>query len=99
MPIYEYQCTSCGQKMEALQKFSDPPLECCNSCGGKLKKLLSNSSFVLKGTGWYVTDYARKGKSHESSPKKPAKEAKSDSAVKADSSCAGCAKKDAKTTG
>ena len=96
MPIYEYQCTSCGQKMEALQKFSDPPLECCNSCGGKLKKLLSNSSFVLKGTGWYVTDYARKGKTHESSSKKPSKEAKSESASQAKSSCSGCAKSDPK---
>lgn len=63
MPIYEYICESCGQRHEAIQKYSDPLLTKCPKCGGKLKKLISNTSFVLKGTGWYVTDYARKGSS------------------------------------
>lgn len=60
MPIYEYKCVSCGKKVEKIQKFSDPPLETCPECSGRLEKLLSHSSFHLKGTGWYVTDYARR---------------------------------------
>ncbi|MEW6261099.1 MAG: FmdB family zinc ribbon protein [Thermodesulfobacteriota bacterium] len=58
MPIYEYECTQCGQIEEALQKFSDEPLTTCKKCSGKLHKLISQSSFHLKGSGWYVTDYA-----------------------------------------
>lgn len=58
MPVYEYECTKCGHNFEIIQKFNDAPLTMCSSCGGSLKKLISNTSFVLKGTGWYVTDYA-----------------------------------------
>jgi len=57
MPIYEYQCTKCNQQFEIMQKMSDPPITTCGSCGGELKKLITNTSFVLKGSGWYVTDY------------------------------------------
>lgn len=60
MPIYEYQCSRCGRQTEAWQKFSDPPLTRCDHCKGTLKKLISQSTFHLKGTGWYVTDYASK---------------------------------------
>lgn len=60
MPIYEYQCEQCGRVEEAIQKFSDKPLTKCNHCSGKLHKLISQSAFHLKGTGWYVTDYAGK---------------------------------------
>ncbi len=60
MPIYEYQCIVCEKITEAMQKFSDAPLTACPECGGQLKKLISNTSFVLKGTGWYKTDYAAK---------------------------------------
>jgi putative FmdB family regulatory protein len=60
MPVYEYECGACGLTTEAMQKFSDAPLSVCPECGGPLKKLISNTSFVLKGTGWYVTDYGRK---------------------------------------
>ena len=60
MPIYEYQCIACEKITEAMQKFSDEPLTVCPECGGQLKKLISNTSFVLKGTGWYKTDYAGK---------------------------------------
>lgn len=60
MPIYEYECTKCGHQTEALQKFSDAPLTECELCHGKLMKLISHSTFHLKGTGWYVTDYASK---------------------------------------
>ena len=58
MPIYEYECKKCGQIKEVFQKFSDKPLTKCKKCSGKLHKLISHSSFHLKGTGWYVTDYA-----------------------------------------
>ena len=62
MPIYEYECMKCGQIEEAIQKFSDRPLTKCRHCSGKLHKLVSKSSFHLKGTGWYVTDYANRSK-------------------------------------
>jgi len=76
MPIYEYECLACGKASEAMQKFSDAPLATCPECGGQLKKLISNSTFVLKGSGWYVTDYGRKGletegKSSETEKKSP----------------------------
>ncbi len=57
MPIYEYECTGCGKIEEALQKFSDAPLTRCKHCSGELHKLISNTAFHLKGSGWYVTDY------------------------------------------
>ena len=63
MPLYEYQCTACGEIEEAIQKFSDYPLTSCRHCSGKLNKLISQSSFHLKGTGWYVTDYSKKSTS------------------------------------
>ncbi len=63
MPVYEYECQQCNQITEAMQKFSDPPLTKCPCCSGHLKKLISQSAFHLKGSGWYVTDYARKGDS------------------------------------
>ena len=58
MPIYEYKCNRCGHIREVWQRFSDPPLETCEVCGGPVKKIISNNTFHLKGTGWYVTDYA-----------------------------------------
>jgi putative FmdB family regulatory protein len=61
VPIYEYQCQSCGEITEKLQKFSDPPLKTCPRCGGDLEKVISNTTFILKGSGWYATDYGRKG--------------------------------------
>ena len=71
MPIYEYECSRCRQITEALQKFSDPPLNDCPHCSGRLKRLMSINNFHLKGSGWYVTDYADKSKKPpESAPKK-----------------------------
>lgn len=67
MPLYEYECTQCGAVEEALQKFSDKPLTQCGHCAGKLRKLISSSAFHLKGSGWYVTDYANKPKSSSTS--------------------------------
>jgi putative FmdB family regulatory protein len=63
MPIYEYECTKCGKMSEAIQRFSDPPLTKCSHCSGELHKLISMSTFHLKGSGWYVTDYAGKNQS------------------------------------
>jgi putative FmdB family regulatory protein len=62
MPIYEYECETCGQVEEILQKFSDKPLAKCKSCSGRLHKIISQNSFHLKGSGWYVTDYNGKNK-------------------------------------
>jgi len=69
MPIYEYECTNCGRIVEAIQKFSERPLTKCTHCSGKLQKLISHSSFHLKGTGWYVTDYAGKSSGNSSQHK------------------------------
>jgi len=63
LPLYEYACLECGQHIEKIQKFSDPPLTVCEKCGGRLKRLLSSPAIQFKGTGWYVTDYARKSSS------------------------------------
>ena len=63
MPLYEYQCDACGHRFEVIQKFSDPPIEVCSKCGGAVKKLLSSPAIQFKGTGWYITDYARSGSS------------------------------------
>lgn len=72
MPIYEYKCEQCGQIEEVLQKIADDPLTTCGHCSGRLQKLISSSTFHLKGSGWYVTDYAQKAKSHTpSEPSKP----------------------------
>ena len=60
MPIYEYQCQQCGEVSEVMQRITEDPLTTCESCGGPIKRLISNTSFVLKGTGWYATDYAGK---------------------------------------
>lgn len=84
MPFYEYECTKCNHQTEVFQKISDPPIAKCELCKGKMKKLISQSTFHLKGSGWYVTDYASKaggydGKSGSGDNKAtttPAKEAK-----------------------
>ncbi len=57
MPVYEYQCSECNRVQEVFQKISDAPLVTCSHCSGHMKKLISQSSFHLKGSGWYVTDY------------------------------------------
>jgi putative FmdB family regulatory protein len=73
MPIYEYECLKCHSVEEVLQKFSDKPLTKCKHCSGKLHKLISHNSFHLKGTGWYVTDYAGKSKGPATDTKEPKK--------------------------
>ncbi len=78
MPLYEYECQKCGVRFEEIQKFSDPLLTEHDDCGGVLKKLLSAPAIQFKGTGWYVTDYARSGKP-ESDGKPDTKDGKDDS--------------------
>ncbi len=77
MPIYEYQCRKCNAHVEAMQKMTDKPLTKCRKCGGRLEKQWSSTSFQLKGSGWYVTDYAaKKGEAKEEPKKSDAKEEK-----------------------
>lgn len=83
MPIYEYQCRNCGAEFEEWQKITDPVVQSCRSCGGEASRLISQSSFVLKGTGWYVTDYARKD---SASPPKTESKSNSDSTTASASS-------------
>ena len=80
MPIYEYKCRKCGRQFEAFQGITDPELKSCKFCKGKVQKLVSLSSFSLKGSGWYVTDY--KGKKPTITAKKEKKEASENSTVK-----------------
>lgn len=61
MPTYEYECRRCQRRLETMRRLSDPPLTECPECGGELRKLVSAPAFHLKGSGWYVTDYAKKG--------------------------------------
>jgi putative FmdB family regulatory protein len=72
MPIYEYECGSCGERTEAIQKLNEAPLAICPRCGGPLRKLFSAPSFQFKGSGWYATDYAgKKGGEGEEKGRKP----------------------------
>ena len=73
MPIYEYECTKCGKIDEVLQTFTDRSLKKCRYCSGKVHKLISQSSFHLKGTGWYVTDYADRPRNSSALPQKEEK--------------------------
>jgi len=66
MPIYEYRCDQCGDIFEEWQKFSDPVIDKCPSCGGHASRLISQSTFILKGSGWYVTDWIFELVDHES---------------------------------
>src|SRR5262245_39978956 len=76
MPIYEYECNKCGETIEVIQRMSDKPLKKHAGCGGGLTKLISAAGFQFKGTGWYVTDYARKETKTESKEAKETKETK-----------------------
>ena len=86
MPLYEYECDACGRRFEVIQKFSDEPLTTCERCGGTVRKLLSSPAIQFKGSGWYITDYARAGKSETKSGE-----------AKAEGSAAGDSKKDSKS--
>ena len=90
MPIYEYQCNKCGL-IEVTQRITEKALTKCPTCRSKVKRLISNTSFQLKGTGWYITDYARKGQTNgesksDNGSKTSSSESKSDSSSKSSSS-------------
>ena len=78
MPIYEYQCTNCGCTLEAMQKITDEPLKKCPSCKGQLRRLMSLTSFQLKGNGWYATDYKDKSKKNRREKPEEKSEVKTD---------------------
>jgi putative FmdB family regulatory protein len=67
LPLYEYRCLHCDARFERIQKFSDPPIKTCEICGGRLEQLLSSPAIQFKGSGWYITDYARKSAGESSS--------------------------------
>ena len=92
MPLYEYQCRDCGRNLEVIQKFSDEPLTDCSECGGTLEKVLSAPAFHFKGSGWYITDYARK----DGDKKKDSPDSEAEKSGKTDSSGEKKAKKSPK---
>jgi putative FmdB family regulatory protein len=77
MPLYEYECDSCGKRFERIQKFSDPPIAECPTCGGPVHKLFSSPAIQFKGSGWYITDYARSGASDKGGSSSPSTDAPS----------------------
>lgn len=99
MPLYEYQCLSCGKKTELLQRMDDAPLAACPQCGGEVKKLFSAPAVQFKGSGWYVTDYAGKkgggssskseSKSDDSGPSEKAEKAEKPKDAAAESKSSG----------
>jgi len=95
MPLYEYACLQCQRRFEIVQKFSDAPLETCEACGGKVERLISAPAFQFKGTGWYVTDYARKGGNGKASDSKS--ESKSESKGESKSESKSDSKSESKT--
>ena len=100
MPLYEYECDECGRRFELIRKFSDPPVTSCTTCNGSVRKLFSSPAIQFKGTGWYVTDYARKpsadqaasAKSADDSKEKSSSDKKSTSADSSSSSSSKSAK-------
>lgn len=87
MPIYEYACAACGQEVEIWQKISEKPKKVCPSCGARrLERLISHTSFQLKGSGWYVTDYARKSSPDSSTSSKKTSTKESTSTTKSEKS-------------
>jgi putative FmdB family regulatory protein len=76
MPLYEYQCTKCGHRFEKIQKFSDRPVTKCPECGGRVEQTISAPAVQFKGSGWYVTDYAKKSSATASSSDSGSKDSK-----------------------
>ena len=76
MPLYEYQCKKCGHRFEKIQKFSDKPVKKCPECGGAVEQVISAPAVQFKGSGWYVTDYARKSGSSSGSSDSGSKDSK-----------------------
>ncbi|PYR67949.1 MAG: transcriptional regulator [Acidobacteria bacterium] len=80
MPLYEYECDACGRRFEVIQKYSDAPVEVCRECGkGPVHRLLSSPAIQFKGSGWYITDYAKKGTTDATTPAAKTDTAKTES--------------------
>ena len=77
MPIYEYQCENCSRRFEVMQRMTEPLVATCEQCGGLVRRLISQTSFVLKGGGWYVTDYPSESRKKAMSQEKSGGESKS----------------------
>jgi putative FmdB family regulatory protein len=106
MPLYEYECKKCGHRFEKIQKFSDRMVKKCPECGGQVEQMISAPAVQFKGTGWYVTDYAKKtsspgssGNSDPSSKEKKDDKSKSDGASKDSSSKEGSSKESSSKDG
>jgi putative FmdB family regulatory protein len=93
MPLYEYQCESCSARFERIQKFTDPPPDSCPKCGGPVRKLLSSPAIQFKGSGFYITDYGRKGEA-EATAKRAADKTSAESGGAKDASTKEAAPKD-----
>lgn len=89
MPIYEYECAECGSRVEHWQKMSDAPLSTCDTCGGSMHKVISQTTFHLKGSGWYVTDYAGGKNKNDGAAKKDNKASKKSAASSSTSDTSG----------
>ena len=95
MPLYEYECKKCGHRFEKIQKFSDKMVKKCPECGGQVEQMISAPAVQFKGTGWYVTDYAKKGSSAGSSSSSDSgSKDKSEDKSKSDSSSKDSSSKD-----
>lgn len=95
MPVYEYECGSCGGRFEMIRKFSDPAVTACTLCNAEtVRKVLSPTAFVLKGSGWYATDYPSNERKKSGESDKPCNESKPESGCPAGSCASGaCASK------
>ena len=84
MPLYEYECDACGRRFERIQKFSDPPATVCPNCGGAVRKLPSSPAIQFKGSGFYITDYAKSGSEGAKDDKGDKKSAESSASTSTD---------------
>ena len=97
MPIYEYQCENCSRRFEVMQRMTEPLLAICEQCGGHVRRLISQTSFVLKGDGWYVTDYPSASRKRAMSQEKSGGEGKSTEASTASPTTEKASSTDSKT--
>jgi putative FmdB family regulatory protein len=102
VPLYEYECDACSRRFEVIQKFSDPLVETCKECGGgPVRRLFSSPAIQFKGTGWYITDYAKKGSADATTPAAKTDGGKTgtstDTAAKTDTAKSDTAKSDSGT--
>jgi putative FmdB family regulatory protein len=98
MPLYEYECKKCGHRFEKIQKFSDKMVKKCPECGGQVEQMISAPAVQFKGSGWYVTDYAKKSSSQGSTSGDSGSKEKKDDKPKSDSSSKDSASKESSSS-